>query len=457
MKPLSPHVSHFDKLSAGYFTPHISRFPLPIALLTLLLLLTACSRVAAPQPIRLAGILENETVEVAPEKGGRLLEVTVGEGDAVQAGQIVARLDDSRLQLQLSLADADIAQAEARLAQLRATVRAVDIAGAAANVAYAESALAAAASALADAQRLRDTPQQADLKVAAAESNQAEATAKAAAARSLAQAADVKAQMWGVIAPELAKGFDVALPGGVSRHIDVPDKVDYANQQWNLASQEAWAAWQQSAAADAAVTQARAAVADEKRLRNAAQTAEDRVVAAANARDEAAARVKQAGAALEAIRAGPTNEQIAAAEAAVAQARAARAALAVQHDQTLLQAPAAGIVTARYRSPGEIIGPGQRLLTISDPTLLTLTVYAPATLLPSLQPGALLPFTVDAAPDHPFQAEVLTIADKPEFALRQSQNVAERADSVYAIKLRVANPTETALLRPGMPADVMLP
>lgn len=453
MKPLPPPASR-PTSPAPRTTHHAIRAALP-AILLAFLLLAACSRAAAPQPTRLAGILENETITVAPESGGRLMEVMVDEGDAVQAGQIVARLDDSRLQLQLSLADADIAQAEARLAQLRAAVREVDIARAAANVAYAEAGLAAAANALTDAQRLRDTPQQADLKVAAAESAQAEVTAKAAAARSLAQAADVKAQMWGVIAPELAKGFDVTLPGGVARHIDVPDRVDYANQQWNLASQEAWAAWQQSAAADAAVTQARTAVADEKRLRNAAQTAEGRVVTAANAHDEAAARVEQARAALAAVRAGPTNEQITAADAAVAQARAARAALAVQQEQASLQAPAAGIVTVRYRSPGEIIGPGQRLLTISDPTLLTLTVYAPATLLPRLQPGARLPFTVDAAPDHPFQAEVLTIADEPEFALRQSQNVAERADSVYAVKFRIADPV--ALLRPGMPADVTLP
>lgn len=403
---------------------------------------------------RLTGFLTTATVDVAPESGGRLLSVTVAEGDAVTAGQILARLDDTLLELQIAQAEATVAEAEARLALLQAGARPEDREVAAAQVAYARAALDAAEAALADAERLRDRPQQADLAVAAAETALAEAEARARAARLLAQAADLRAEMWGVIAADLAKGVDIPLPGGGTQHLSWPDKAAYAQQQWNLSSQEAWAAWQESAAADAAVAQARTALAEARRQRAAAQEAADRVVAAQNARDEAAARLEQAQKAYDALMAGSSAEQIAAAAAAVAQARAAVAALEAQRDRFVLTAPVDGIVIALYRRAGEVIGPRQRLLTVGQPDALELTVYAPARLLPVLQPGQQWPVEVEAAGNRRFTAEVLRIADRPEFTLRQAQNVAERGETTYAVTLRLleADP----LLRPGMPAVVVV-
>lgn len=420
-----------------------------------ILLLAGCSRAQTAETDRLAGIIEAKTSAVAPETGGRLVEVLVEEGDSVEEGQVVARLDDSRLQLQLAQAGADVAQAQARLAQLAAMVRPVDLALAEAKVALAEVALTAAESALADAQLLRDTPQQAEIKIAAIEAQLAEANARSQAARRLAEAADLKVQMWGAIVTDLRNGADAPLPGGGVIHIDAPaEKLAYANEQWNLASQNAWAAWQQSAAADAAITQARTTLADQKRLAAASQTAADRVVAAANARDQAAAGLDQAQAALAAVRSGPGPEQIAAAEAAVAQSQAVRDALAAQLDRATLRAPAAGVVTARYRQPGEIIGSGQRLLTISDPDRLTLTVYAPVRLLPQLEPGQRLSLTSPTAPGRSYEAVVRTVSDEPEFTLRQAQNTAERANAVYAVELELVTPDP--LLRPGAPADALV-
>lgn len=419
------------------------------------ILVAACSRPSASAPNRLAGIIESHTAVVAPETGGRLVEVLVEEGERVEPGQIVARLDDSLLQLQLAQAGADVAQAQARLAQLQAAVRPVDVAVAAARVKQAESALAASESALADAQLLRDTPQQAGIEIAAAEARLAEVSARARAARAQAEAADLKVQMWGAIVTDLRNGADAPLPGGGVIHIDAPaEKLAYANEQWNLASQEAWAAWQQSAAAEAAIGQIRTTLADQKRLAAASQTAADRVVAAANARDQAAAGLAQAQAALAAVRSGPSPEQTAAAEAAVAQSQAVRDALAAQLDRATLRAPAAGVVAARYRQAGEVIGPGQRLLTISDPDRLSLTVYAPVRLLPLLEPGRRLSLSSATAPGRSYEAVVRTVSDEPEFTLRQAQNTAERADAVYAVELELIAPD--ALLRPGSPADVIL-
>ncbi|MCW5859413.1 MAG: HlyD family efflux transporter periplasmic adaptor subunit [Caldilineales bacterium] len=449
----SPPPKHNHRQATGQTPTARGRAFLLLAAASLLL--AACSQAPSPSPDRLAGIIEAGAVAVAPEIGGRLVEILVEEGDRVEAGQTVARLDDSLLQLQLDQAEAGIDQAQARLAHLRAAVRPVDVAVAQARVKQAEAALAAAASALADAQLLRDAPQQAEVEIAASEAGLAEAEARAGAARAQAEAADLTVQMWGAIVTDLRNGADAPLPGGGVIHIDAPaEKLAYANEQWNLASQNAWAAWQQSAAADAAITQARTTLADQKRLAAASQTAADRVVAAANARDQAAAGLDQAQAALAAVRSGPGPEQIAAAEAAVAQSQAVRDALAAQLDRATLRAPAAGVVTARYRQPGEIIGSGQRLLTISDPDRLTLTVYAPVRLLPQLEPGQRLSLTSPTAPGRSYEAVVRTVSDEPEFTLRQAQNTAERANAVYAVELELVTPDP--LLRPGAPADALV-
>ncbi len=44
-------------------------------------------------PLRVSGHVEATEVQVAPEVGGRLLELRVDEGDRVSAGDVVARLD----------------------------------------------------------------------------------------------------------------------------------------------------------------------------------------------------------------------------------------------------------------------------------------------------------------------------------------------------------------------------
>lgn len=66
--------------------------------------------------------------------GLRIEEILVEEGEVVQAGEVMARLNDSRLKAQLKQAEASIAEAKARLTELRAGARPQVIAQARANV-----------------------------------------------------------------------------------------------------------------------------------------------------------------------------------------------------------------------------------------------------------------------------------------------------------------------------------
>lgn len=91
--------------------------------------------------ISATGVLEPEKSQaVAFETGGKVVEVYVKEGDLVEKGDLLARLDDGDLQLQLRQAEANLRAAEAQLAQLKAKPAEVDIAAARAALAAAQAA-----------------------------------------------------------------------------------------------------------------------------------------------------------------------------------------------------------------------------------------------------------------------------------------------------------------------------
>ncbi len=442
---------------------NLSRKPRSLLVYGLLLLvwaaaLAGCSvgqAASEPTELRFTGFLENETLVISAEVGGRIVELPVDEGDEVNEGDLLARLDDSLIRLQLAQADAQVAQAEAELNRLKAAVRPEDVALAKARVAQAEAALNMAETALQDAKTLRDHPQELDLQIAQARASLNEARAHARAAEHQARAADLEKQMWGEIAQDLARGATVTLPDGSVITVDAPpEQKQQAQVQWNLASQKAWQAWEQAKQAEKAVNHAEAALQDLLKQKNDLQEAEAQVIAAQNQRDEAAAALEQAQAALTLVQAGPGPEAIAAAQAAVAQARAARDAQATALEKTRLLAPTQGVILERYFSAGEIIGPGQQLLRLSLPDNLSITIYVPAGMIDEFRVGDVLPLVVDTAPERKYLAQVTSVSDEPEYTMRQSQNNAERAAVIYAITLRVQNPDD--LLRPGLPADVIL-
>jgi HlyD family secretion protein len=112
-----------------------------------------CREKAPADHIRVSGYVEATEVRVAPEVGGRLLELKVEEGDRVKAGDVVARLDTADIVLALQRAAADRLAADAQLRLLVAGARAEDIRQAEAQLAAAEAELAASRQELASAER----------------------------------------------------------------------------------------------------------------------------------------------------------------------------------------------------------------------------------------------------------------------------------------------------------------
>ena len=81
--------------------------PACVALVAAALSASACGDRAEERAPRASGYVEATDVRVAPQVGGRLLEVAVSEGDRVAAGATIAKLDTSDTELALRRAEAD--------------------------------------------------------------------------------------------------------------------------------------------------------------------------------------------------------------------------------------------------------------------------------------------------------------------------------------------------------------
>jgi len=114
----------------------------------------ASAEVAIERPTMLVapGRVEptRDAVKLAFESQGRIIEILVDEGDAVTAGQVLARLDDRLARARVTAAEAGLAQAKARYLFARRGPRREDL-----DAARAEADAAAAAAAYRGAEQAR--------------------------------------------------------------------------------------------------------------------------------------------------------------------------------------------------------------------------------------------------------------------------------------------------------------
>lgn len=122
--------------------------PLRVAALVVIAAAAGCGGRAEERAQRASGYVEATDVRVAPQVGGRLLEVAVSEGDRVSAGATIAKLDTADTELALRRADADRDQAVAALKLLQAGARVEDVRQARAQAGSAQADVTAAESEL---------------------------------------------------------------------------------------------------------------------------------------------------------------------------------------------------------------------------------------------------------------------------------------------------------------------
>lgn len=115
--------------------------------------------------------------------------------------------------------------------------------------------------------------------------------------------------------------------------------------------------------------------------------------------------------------------------------------------------PEAGVVLATYAEAGEMVQPGQPLYRIAGLDTLILRAYVSADQLTAVRIGQPVQVNVDHGGTlRSVPGTITWIASKAEFTPTPVQTRDERADLVYAIKVRVPNPD--GALKIGMPADV---
>jgi multidrug efflux pump subunit AcrA (membrane-fusion protein) len=312
--------------------------------------------------------------DLSSQSGGLVAEVLVEPGDEVEEGTVLIRVDSTDAQLALQQAEAALAAADAQLALLQAGPRPEEIAAA-------EASLAAAQAAVSQAVAGRD-----QLEAGTLEAEIEAAQAQVAAA----QAEELVAR----------EAHDQTM-----RCYTLPDGSEACPALGTLEEQARYGYHAAREALEAAQAQLDALMEGTEGHQLAANAA---VWVAAAQRDVAQAQ-------LELLQSGATSEEIALAEASVAQAAAALEVARVALDRCETRAPFAGTVGAVYIRLGELIVPGQMLLTLGDlDTLQVETTDLDEIDVAQVELGQAAEITFDALPDTVFSGRLVHISPMAE-------------------------------------------
>jgi HlyD family secretion protein len=190
---------------------------------------------------------------------------------------------------------------------------------------------------------------------------------------------------------------------------------------------------------------------DSDRAKNSLRAAEARVLAAQDqaqaavaALASAQARTNQAAAALQNV--SSARGQLAAAQAQVSQAE-------TRLGYTRVVSPVAGKVSVRVARPGEVLNPGQAIVTIVD---LTQTwVYAP---MPETNADAVqLNDTLKVRMPSGATVDGKVIAKSAEADFATQRDVSRTKRDVRTIQLKLLIPNQGERFVPGMTAEVLIP
>lgn len=159
------------------------------------------------------------------------------------------------------------------------------------------------------------------------------------------------------------------------------------------------------------------------------------------------------------LRTGINSLEVAAAEALVKQAQAnvnqakqAVNTLEIQMEKLAVNSPVDGIVMNLNIDISEVISPGMTVITIGQLEKVNLIIYISEEVYGKIKLGDQVQVRVDSFPGETFTGEVIHIADEAEFTPRNVQTVEGRRSTVYAVKISI--PNQEFKLKPGMPADV---
>ncbi|MEH1904105.1 MAG: efflux RND transporter periplasmic adaptor subunit [Nostoc sp.] len=359
----------------------ITQLTVPVAAQNVTLRITASGKVVPVQ-----------SVNISPKNPGVLSQLYVEQGDRIQQGQILARMDSASIEAQRSQYRANLAQSQAQLAEAVAGSRPQEIAQARARLAQSQAQLAAA--------RAGNRPQ---------EVAQSQSQVDAAQAKVNYNTQQVKRyQYLYEQGAEKKQLFDQAISDDKSARANLEE----AKKRLSL-------------------------------VQSGTRTEEI---------DQRQAAVNEARAALVLLEDGTRSEEIVQRQAAVAAAEAQLKGVQVQLEDTIIRAPLSGIVTQKYAEPGAFVTPTTSASSSASATSSSIVAVArgleilaqvPEADLSRMKQGQQVEIVADAYPDQVFKGHVRLIA--PEAVVEQG---------VTSFQVRVALDTGIDKLRSGLNVDL---
>jgi HlyD family secretion protein len=124
-------------------------------------------------------------------------------------------------------------------------------------------------------------------------------------------------------------------------------------------------------------------------------------------------------------------------------------------NKTKIRNPIQGTVITKYAEAGEITSMGKPMYKIADVSSLNLRAYITGVQLPKIKLGQQVKVMIDdgAKKYKEYHGEITWVSDKAEFTPKTIQTKEERANLVYAIKVKVKN---DGYLKIGMYGEVGL-
>jgi HlyD family secretion protein len=342
--------------------------------------------------IALSGRIEGDDSAVAPKTSGRILEVTVREGDTVTAGQVIARLDDAQVRAKEDQAKAGLADAEAKSQAAHDAINVLQ-------------------------EQLRQNQLQADQSKtdAAGRVRQAEADLTAAEADLAQQQAALKLAEFNRDAyVRLAKTGAVSEQQGVQ-----------AQSQADQQAAAVAAAQRMVESKRGALTTAQANL-ENPRIRDAQSMSTEKQM------------IQQ-------------SAQIASANAQMKQAQAQLAAAQADRADLTVLAPFSGTVMTRAAEPGEVVQAGTAIITLLDLSQVYLRGFITEGEIGKVKVGQASHVFLDSNPDSPLEAVVIRIDPQATFTPENTYFRDDRVKQVVGAKLLLK--TGIGYAKPGMPAD----
>ena len=378
-------------------------FPIVIVIAVLALSYVLWSkRVRDDGKIRLSGNMELTQVDISFKVAGKMIDLTVKEGDHVKKGQLIARIDPTQTERVKQRDQAGVVSATTQLSQMgtaiawqKATLegdlelRRADVRQAQANL---DNLLAGS--------RPQEI-QQAEAALSDARTQAAQAAADWERAQKLFQNDDISASQ---------------RDSYQTRFNSTRELVRQAEQRLSL-------------------------------VKEGPRKEEIAAARAALARAQAAVKISEANR-LEITR---REEELSTRRAEVERAKASLAVTESQLDDTSVYSPIDGVVMVKSAEIGEVLAAGTTVVTIGDIERPWLRGYVKETDLGRVKLGQKVKLHTDSYKDRDYWGTISFIASEAEFTPKQIQTNEERVKLVYRIKIDVENKSQE--LKNNMPVD----